>query len=138
MTGGALDRIDEKRPHKKRSGIWAQDGDSTAQKSFGALINAAIFIGFVTIMTFVLVFLFKRGVRHCAAPAPVLAWDFVGASICGRSLPTRPLCRPQYTNFIYGYMCFAGFSIFFVMAGVISLQLLETAQIAMVSATSWF
>jgi hypothetical protein len=24
----------------------------------------------------------------------------------------------QYTGFIYGYMCFAGFSIFFVLAGV--------------------
>ena len=46
------------------------------------------------------------------------------------------MCPPQYTKFIYGYMCFAGFSIFFVMAGFISLQLLETAQIAMVSPTA--
>eukprot|EP00208_Stichococcus_sp_RCC1054_P001553 CAMPEP_0206144564 /NCGR_PEP_ID=MMETSP1473-20131121/24484_1 /ASSEMBLY_ACC=CAM_ASM_001109 /TAXON_ID=1461547 /ORGANISM="Stichococcus sp, Strain RCC1054" /LENGTH=419 /DNA_ID=CAMNT_0053540415 /DNA_START=347 /DNA_END=1609 /DNA_ORIENTATION=+ len=80
-----------------------QEGDSTAQKTFGSLINAAIFVGFVTIMTFVLVFLFKRG----------------------------------YTRFIYGYMCFAGFSIFFVMAGIISLQLLEAWHVAM-DALSYF
>lgn len=43
------------------------------------------------------------------------------------------MCWPQYTRFIYGYMCFAGFSIFFVMAGIISLQLLEAWHVAMVS-----
>jgi len=37
----------------------------------------------------------------------------------------------QYTRFIYGYMAFAGFSIFFVLAGILLLQLLETFDMAM-------
>ena len=37
----------------------------------------------------------------------------------------------QYTNIIYGYMGFAGFSIFFILTGVIALRLLEKAGIAM-------
>ena len=35
----------------------------------------------------------------------------------------------QYTNIIYGYMAFAGFSIFFVLVGIIMLQLLVKFQI---------
>lgn len=35
----------------------------------------------------------------------------------------------QYTNIIYGYMAFAGFSIFFVLVGIITLQLLVKFQI---------
>ena len=37
----------------------------------------------------------------------------------------------QYTRVIYGYMAFAGFSIFFVLAGILLLQLLEAWNIAM-------
>jgi hypothetical protein len=35
----------------------------------------------------------------------------------------------QYVRFIYGYMGFAGFSIFFFLSGLIALQLIEKAQI---------
>lgn len=35
----------------------------------------------------------------------------------------------QYTNIIYGYMAFAGFSIFFVLVGIIMLQLLVKFKI---------
>lgn len=35
----------------------------------------------------------------------------------------------QYTNIIYGYMAFAGFSIFFLLLGIIMLQLLVKFQI---------
>lgn len=72
-------------------------GDSTKDKSFGALINAGLFVLFVTIATFILLYLFKHG----------------------------------YTKFIYWYFCFTGFSVFFIMAGILSLQLLQASGIAM-------
>lgn len=37
--------------------------DSVSTKVLGALINASVFVAIVTLMTFLLVFLFKRGVR---------------------------------------------------------------------------
>ena len=40
-----------------------QDGDSAGTKLSGSIINALIFIGVVTVMTFILVLLFKYGVR---------------------------------------------------------------------------
>ena len=36
--------------------------DSVSTKVLGALINASVFVAIVTLMTFLLVFLFKRGV----------------------------------------------------------------------------
>jgi hypothetical protein len=39
----------------------------------------------------------------------------------------------QYTKFIYWYFCFTGFSVFFIMAGILSLQLLQASGIAMVT-----
>ncbi|CAL5221531.1 g3739 [Coccomyxa viridis] len=69
--------------------------DSTGTKLAGSVINAAIFVVIVGLMTFVLVLLFKYG--------------------CVR--------------FIYAYMGFAGFSIFFFLTGIISLQLIEKAQL---------
>jgi presenilin 1 len=40
-----------------------QEGDSAGKKLSGSIINALIFIGVVTVMTFILVLLFKYGVR---------------------------------------------------------------------------
>ena len=37
----------------------------------------------------------------------------------------------QYTKIIYAYMAFAGFSIFFVLVGVILLQLIVKFQVPM-------
>ena len=37
---------------------------------------------------------------------------------------TRAGCAAQCTRFIYGYMAFAGFSIFFTLTGLIALQLI--------------
>lgn len=37
----------------------------------------------------------------------------------------------QYTKIIYAYMGFAGFSIFFILTGVIVLRLMEKAGLAM-------
>ncbi|KAK9867147.1 hypothetical protein WJX84_008748 [Apatococcus fuscideae] len=74
-----------------------KEGDSTATKLEGSLINALIFVAAITAVTFILVLLFKYG----------------------------------YTNIIYGYMGFAGFSIFFILTGVIALRLMEKAGIAM-------
>ncbi|KAK9816378.1 hypothetical protein WJX74_000624 [Apatococcus lobatus] len=74
-----------------------KEGDSAATKLEGSLINALIFVAAITVVTFILVLLFKYG----------------------------------YTNIIYGYMGFAGFSIFFILTGVIALRLLEKAGIAM-------
>lgn len=74
-----------------------QSEDSTEDKTLGALVNAGIFVLFVTVATFVLLYLFKH----------------------------------RYMRFIYGYMCFTGFSIFFVMAGILSLQLLQAFGIAL-------
>ncbi|DBB12702.1 TPA: hypothetical protein ACH3X3_005479 [Trebouxia sp. C0006] len=72
-----------------------QGDDSTAEKITGSIVNAAIFVGVIASMTFVLVLLFKYG----------------------------------YTKAIYAYMAFAGFSIFFVLVGIIMLQLLVKFQI---------
>jgi presenilin 1 len=72
-----------------------QEGDSTAQKLSGSIINALIFVGVVTIMTFALVLLFKYG------------------------------C----TKIIYGYMGFSAFSIFFLLTGIIALELLQKASV---------
>jgi presenilin 1 len=41
---------------------------------------------------------------------------------------------PQCTKFIYGYMGFAAFSIFFVLTGIIVLELLKKAHVHM----DWF
>jgi hypothetical protein len=52
-------------------------------------------------------------VSDCCSCAP--ARTNVLATVCDS------LCQlddMQYTSFIYGYMCFAGFSIFFVLAGM--------------------
>lgn len=54
---------------KQMRNAASQDTDSTSTKTFGALINASIFVLIVTLMTFLLVFLFKRGV----GPSPRLA-----------------------------------------------------------------
>ncbi len=43
------------------SGVQVTDAVTT--KVLGALINASVFVAIVTLMTFLLVFLFKRGVR---------------------------------------------------------------------------
>lgn len=43
----------------------SQGDDSTSDKITGSIINAAIFVGVVALMTFVLVLLFKYGVRSC-------------------------------------------------------------------------
>ncbi len=42
--------------------VCVQEGDSEATKTIGAAVNAAAFVAVVTAMTFLLVFLFKRGV----------------------------------------------------------------------------
>ncbi len=40
-----------------------QGDDSTAQKITGSIVNAVIFVAVIALMTFVLVLLFKYGVR---------------------------------------------------------------------------
>ena len=53
------------------------------------------------------------------------------AMVVGSNI-TSNLCSHdlvQYTNIIYGYMAFAGFSIFFVLVGIIMLQLLVKFKI---------
>lgn len=40
-----------------------QEGDSTGAKLGGSIVNALIFVGVITVMTFVIVLLFKYGVR---------------------------------------------------------------------------
>lgn len=46
-----------------------QEGDSTSEKLSGSIINALIFVGAVALMTFILVLLFKYGVRLAQRPA---------------------------------------------------------------------
>ena len=41
----------------------------------------------------------------------------------------RRVLHMQCVRFIYAYMGFAGFSIFFFLTGIISLQLIEKAQL---------
>jgi acyl-CoA hydrolase len=45
--------------------VTVQDSDSNGQKFGGSLLNAVVFIAVVTAMTFVIVLLFKYGVRPC-------------------------------------------------------------------------
>eukprot|EP00854_Cymbomonas_tetramitiformis_P001244 gene1244-1822_t len=70
-----------------------QEEDSSSAKFGGALINALIFVAFITVMTFVIFLLFKY---HC-------------------------------TKFIWGYMGFAGFSIFAGLGQGVMLQELDIA-----------
>ncbi len=46
-----------------RNYVWTQADDSTGTKLAGSVINAVIFVVIVGVMTFVLVLLFKYGVR---------------------------------------------------------------------------
>jgi len=101
------------------------DGDSTGQKLSGAVINALIFVGIISIITFGLVLLFKYRVRV------VHQLEIV-------HFPLRPLLKyfslktsyhlcAQCTKLIYAYMGLSGFSIFFVLTGVILIELLHQA-----------
>lgn len=102
-------------------------------------------------MTFVLVLLFKYGVRG-ARPLPAACrwppWALrAGGPLAlaaqpshrpARRAPKRCLPPPsaslvlrlQCTKLIYGYMGFSGFTIFFVLTGVLALQLLQKAGAA--------
>ena len=44
------------------SQVLSQGDDSTSDKITGSIINAAIFVGIIALMTFLLVLLFKYGV----------------------------------------------------------------------------
>ena len=97
-----------------------QDSDSAGIKIQGAVINATIFVVFVGLMTFALVLLFKYGVNLSLEPY------FVGLLSDSTSLTTE---HPQYSNIIWGYMGFAGFSIFFVLGGTLTTQLIQLYHI---------
>ena len=96
-----------------------QDSDSAGIKIQGAVINATIFVVFVGLMTFALVLLFKYGVR--------LQSD-TSQGYCQTSSILRCACM-QYSNIIWGYMGFAGFSIFFVLGGTLTVQLIQLYRI---------
>lgn len=46
----------------------AQEGDSAGTKFRGSLLNALVFVAAITVMTFVIVLLFKYGVRPTPGP----------------------------------------------------------------------
>ena len=52
------------------NGSVIQEGDSATTKLEGSLINALIFVTAITVVTFILVLLFKYGVRIPSASIP--------------------------------------------------------------------
>ena len=72
-----------------------QSGDSDATKALGALENAAVFVVFISAVTFALVIAFKNGM----------------------------------SRFINAYMALSGFSIFSVLCGLISIQVIATLRL---------
>ena len=131
-----------------RCNVHVQADDSTGTKLAGSVINAAIFVVIVGLMTFVLVLLFKYGVS--CVPWPWTAKSLAAlhdalltctqrtstasncdvSSLCeGMKQVARRMLYVQCIRFIYAYMGFAGFSIFFFLTGIISLQLIEKAQL---------
>ena len=97
--------------------VCVQEGDSAGTKFEGAVINSLIFVVFVGVMTFGLVLLFKYGVRLRAQLLRIAQ---------GKHAET---VLTQYTNIIWGYMGFAGFSIFFMLTGILAAQLIQLYQI---------
>lgn len=81
-------------------------------------------------MTFVLVLLFKYGVSWGGVPGAGGGWGQARPRWCpcASQLNYARPCRhrpPQYVRVIYAYMGLAGFSIFFVLTGIIALELLQ-------------
>jgi presenilin 1 len=123
-------RVHHRRAHAAAAAAAApQDADSTGTKLSGSVINALIFVGIIAALTFVMVLLFKYGVR--SRPASALAADArrrpAAPPPAARSPARLPPSLLQYTRIIYIYMAFSGFTTFFVLCGIIAIEVLQKA-----------
>jgi presenilin 1 len=94
-----------------------QAGDSAGSKLSGSLLNALVFVAIITVMTFIIVLLFKYGV--CLSQTVEVPNSESNNVVDWIS----PL---QCVKFIYAYMGFATFMIFFFLTGGILLDFLQT------------
>ncbi len=106
-----------------------QEGDSAGKKLSGSVINALIFVGIMTITTFIMVLLFKYGVGRSfeilESMSLLLQEDKYFINFLADIIPA--LLFLQYTKIIYGYLGFSGFSIFFLITGIIIIELIQKA-----------
>ena len=107
-----------------------QAGDSAGTKLTGALLNALIFVVVVTVLTFVLVLLVKYGVSRAGLAAGG-AYLELPRQLTLHTRTHAAAAAAQCTRLVYAYMAFSGFSIFFLLGGIIALQLLQKAGAAL-------
>jgi hypothetical protein len=123
--------------------VWLLQGsDSDETKFFGAVINALIFVVTVTLMTFGLYLLFKYRVSQLYDRFYIIVKEVFFGYGDDNVRNHRALCSSwllfeavrmwmQCTNVIKGYFAFAGFSIYFTLFGLITLQILQALEVTL-------
>lgn len=105
--------------------VDVQENETAGSKFRGSLVNALVFVAIVTVMTFVIVLLFKYGVRSAFLPNSLPARVLV----CNQGTRSQSSLAVQCVKLIYGYMGIATFMIFFIMTGGIAVDLLQTLNV---------